>query len=123
MAVETLCFIYIESDFIIGNGLFKPNMTSIISNAYHHPEKKTVLIQYYMGSKMQVLFRYYALCGYMDEKKNLGAGIGLVPLCYVECYSFIYTGHMEILVKTNSRTLNKNLKIKAAAENNLLMWS
>jgi POT family proton-dependent oligopeptide transporter len=28
------------------NGLFKPNMTSIISNAYHnHPEKKTVLIQ------------------------------------------------------------------------------
>jgi dipeptide/tripeptide permease len=24
MAVETLCFIYIGIDFIIGNGLFKP---------------------------------------------------------------------------------------------------
>jgi POT family proton-dependent oligopeptide transporter len=47
MAVETPLFLYIGIGFlIIGNGLFKPNMTSIISNAYHnYPEKKTVLIQ------------------------------------------------------------------------------
>jgi POT family proton-dependent oligopeptide transporter len=46
MAVETPLFLYIGIGFlIIGNGLFKPNMTSIISNAYNHPEKKTVLIQ------------------------------------------------------------------------------
>jgi POT family proton-dependent oligopeptide transporter len=36
--------------FIIGNGLFKPNMTSIISNAYHnHPEKKDGAYSMYMG--------------------------------------------------------------------------
>jgi POT family proton-dependent oligopeptide transporter len=35
---------------MVGNGLFKPNMTSIISYAYEkHPEKKMVLILYYMG--------------------------------------------------------------------------
>jgi dipeptide/tripeptide permease len=39
MAVETP-FIYWNWVSFIGNGLFKPNMTSIISNAYKYPEKK-----------------------------------------------------------------------------------
>ena len=42
MAVETPLFLYIGIAFlIIGNGFFKPNMTSIISKMYeNHPEKK-----------------------------------------------------------------------------------
>jgi POT family proton-dependent oligopeptide transporter len=51
MAVETPLFLYIGIGFLIGNGLFKPNMTSIISNAYiSHPEKKDgAYSMYYMG--------------------------------------------------------------------------
>jgi POT family proton-dependent oligopeptide transporter len=53
MAVETLCFIYWNGFLIMGNGLFKPNMTSIISNAYEsHPEKKMVLILYTIWGEM-----------------------------------------------------------------------
>jgi dipeptide/tripeptide permease len=45
MAVETPFFYILNWVSYYRNGLFKPNMTSIISNAYHnHPEKK-VLIQ------------------------------------------------------------------------------
>jgi POT family proton-dependent oligopeptide transporter len=46
MAVETPLFLYIGIGFLmVGNGLFKPNMTSIISYAYEkHPEKKMELI-------------------------------------------------------------------------------
>lgn len=48
MAFETPLMLYIGIGcLIIGNGLFKPNMTSIISNAYEkHPEKKMVLTLY-----------------------------------------------------------------------------
>jgi dipeptide/tripeptide permease len=51
MAVETPLFLYIGIGcLIVGNGLFKPNMTSIISNAYEsHPEKKMELTHYIWG--------------------------------------------------------------------------
>jgi POT family proton-dependent oligopeptide transporter len=51
MAVETPLFLYIGIGcLIVGNGLFKPNMTSIISNAYEsHPEKKGAYSLYYGG--------------------------------------------------------------------------
>jgi POT family proton-dependent oligopeptide transporter len=50
MAAKRLFFL-LELFLIIGNGLFKPNMTSIISNAYHnYPEKKDgAYSMYYMG--------------------------------------------------------------------------
>jgi POT family proton-dependent oligopeptide transporter len=58
MAVETPLFLYIlELGFLYGNGLFKPNMTSIISNATEsHPEKKRVLIQCTMGVNAGAFF-------------------------------------------------------------------
>jgi POT family proton-dependent oligopeptide transporter len=51
MAAETPCFIYWNWVSYYRNGLFKPNMTSIISNAYHnYPEKKDgAYSMYYMG--------------------------------------------------------------------------
>jgi POT family proton-dependent oligopeptide transporter len=46
----------------MGNGLFKPNMTSIISNAYEsHPEKKMVLILYTIWGECWSFLRSYAL--------------------------------------------------------------
>jgi POT family proton-dependent oligopeptide transporter len=75
MAVETPCFLYGIGFLIIGNGLFKPNMTSIISNAYHnHPEKKDgAYSMYYMGVNAGA-FLGIMLCGYIGEK-FLGVGV------------------------------------------------
>jgi POT family proton-dependent oligopeptide transporter len=71
MAVETPLFLYIELGLIIGNGLFKPNMTSI-SNAYRsHPEKKTVLIQCTMGVNAGV-FLGIMLCILVKKFLELG---------------------------------------------------
>jgi dipeptide/tripeptide permease len=42
---DAFVFIYRNWILMVGNGLFKPNMTSIISYAYEkHPEKKMELI-------------------------------------------------------------------------------
>jgi hypothetical protein len=42
---------------VIGNGFFKPNMTSMISEMYKdRPEKKMVLIPFFIWVLMLVLF-------------------------------------------------------------------
>jgi POT family proton-dependent oligopeptide transporter len=68
LAVETPLFLYIRWILMVGNGLFKPNMTSIISYAYEkHPEKKMELILFiiwvYAGAFLGIM-----LCGYIGEK-------------------------------------------------------
>jgi len=82
MAVETPLFLYIGIGFlIIGNGFFKPNMTSIISNMYEdYPEKKDgAYTIFYMGVNAGA-FLGIMLCGYLGEKVSWSYGFGLAGI-------------------------------------------
>lgn len=82
MAVETPMFLYIGIGcLIIGNGFFKPNITSIISNIYEdHPEKKDgAYTIFYMGVNAGA-FLGIMLCGYLGEKVGWSYGFGLAGI-------------------------------------------
>ncbi|MEM9819688.1 MAG: peptide MFS transporter [Bacteroidota bacterium] len=66
---------------IIGNGLFKPNITSIISNMYKDtPEKKDgAYTIFYMGVNAGA-FLGIMLCGYLGEKVSWSYGFGLAGI-------------------------------------------
>lgn len=82
LAVETPLFLYIGIGFlIIGNGFFKPNMTSIISEMYeNYPEKKDgAYTIFYMGVNAGA-FLGIMLCGYLGEKVAWSYGFGLAGI-------------------------------------------
>lgn len=82
MAIETPFFMYLGLAFlVVGNGFFKPNMTSIISDMYKdHPEKKDgAFTIYYMGVNAGA-FLGIMLCGYIGEKVGWGWGFGLAGI-------------------------------------------
>ncbi len=66
---------------IIGNGFFKPNMTSIISEMYkNHPQKKDgAYTIFYMGVNAGA-FLGIMLCGYIGEKVSWSYGFGLAGI-------------------------------------------
>lgn len=66
---------------IVGNGFFKPNMTSIISLMYKdHPEKKDgAYTIFYMGVNAGA-FLGIMLCGYIGEKVAWSYGFGLAGI-------------------------------------------
>lgn len=66
---------------IIGNGFFKPNMTSIISELYKgHPQKKDgAYTIFYMGVNAGA-FLGIMLCGYIGEKVAWSYGFGLAGI-------------------------------------------
>ncbi len=75
-------FLYIGIGLlIIGNGLFKPNMTSIISHMYKDtPEKKDgAYTIFYMGVNAGA-FLGIMLCGYIGEKVSWSYGFGLAGI-------------------------------------------
>jgi len=75
-------FLYIGIGLlIIGNGLFKPNMTSIISHLYiGSPEKKDgAYTIFYMGVNAGA-FLGILLCGYIGEKVSWSYGFGLAGI-------------------------------------------
>ncbi len=79
MAMETPMFLYLGiSLLIVGNGFFKPNMTSIISQIYEgHDEKKDgAYTIFYMGVNAGA-FLGILLCGYLGEKVGWSYGFGL----------------------------------------------
>ena len=84
MALETaaMTFLYIGIGLlIIGNGFFKPNITSIISCIYKdHPEKKDgAYTIFYMGVNAGA-FLGTLLCGYLGEKIGWHWGFGLAGI-------------------------------------------
>ncbi|WP_457617146.1 peptide MFS transporter [Lutibacter sp.] len=82
MAFETETFLYLGIFcLIIGNGLFKPNMTSIISHMYkNHPEKKDgAFTLFYMGVNAGA-FLGILLCGTLGEKYGWSWGFGLAGI-------------------------------------------
>ena len=79
MAVETPTFLYIGIAFLIlGNGFFKPNMTSIISKMYEgHDDKKDGAYNiFYMGVNAGA-FLGIMLCGWVGEVVGWSYGFGL----------------------------------------------
>ena len=79
MAVETPTFLYIGiALLILGNGFFKPNMTSIISKMYEgHDDKKDGAYNiFYMGVNAGA-FLGIMLCGWVGEKVGWSYGFGL----------------------------------------------
>lgn len=79
MALETPFFIYLGLILLVfGNGFFKPNMTSIISEMYKtRPEKKDgAYTLFYMGVNSGAFFGIL-LCGYLGEKVGWSWGFGL----------------------------------------------
>jgi len=82
MAFETEMFLYIGLGcLMVGNGLFKPNMTSMISNLYKdHPEKKDGAYSiFYMGVNAGA-FLGILICGYIGEKISWSWGFGLAGI-------------------------------------------
>lgn len=82
MALETPAFLYIGLlCLIFGNGFFKPNMTSIVSQLYKdHAEKKDAAYTiFYMGVNSGA-FLGMMLCGYIGEKVDWSYGFGLAGI-------------------------------------------
>ena len=82
MAVETPTFLYIGiALLIVGNGFFKPNMTSIISKMYTGKDDKKdgAYNIYYMGFNAGA-FIGIMLCGWVGEKIGWSYGFGLAGI-------------------------------------------
>ncbi|WP_082893428.1 peptide MFS transporter [Rufibacter ruber] len=82
LAVETEVFFYIGLVLIIlGNGLFKPNISTMVGQLYtKNPEKKDAAYTiFYMGINSGA-FLGILLCGYIGEKVGWSWGFGLAGI-------------------------------------------
>lgn len=82
MAIETVGFIYIGlALLILGNGMFKPNISSIVGNLYKSQgkEKDAGYTIFYMGINAGA-FLGILLCGYLGEKFGWNYGFGLAGI-------------------------------------------
>lgn len=96
MAFETQFSIYLGLILLVfGNGFFKPNMTSMISELYKdHPEKKDgAYTIFYMGVNSGAFFGIL-LCGYLGEKVGWGYGFGLAGI-------FMFFGTLQFWLAQN----------------------
>ncbi len=82
MALDTPMAFYAGLGLLmIGNGFFKPNISSIVGQLYaNHPEKKDAAYTiFYMGINAGA-FLGILLCGYIGEKVGWGYGFGLAGI-------------------------------------------
>lgn len=81
MALEIPAFFYAGLlALILGNGLFKPNISSIVGKLYSDPEKKDgAYTIFYMGINAGA-FLGILLCGYIGEKIGWSYGFGLAMI-------------------------------------------
>jgi POT family proton-dependent oligopeptide transporter len=96
MAIETHFSIYLGLVLLVfGNGFFKPNMTSIISEMYkHRPDKKDgAYTLFYMGVNAGAFFGIL-LCGYLGEKVGWSYGFGLAGV-------FMFFGMLQFWLLQN----------------------
>ncbi|MFE3868118.1 peptide MFS transporter [Flavobacterium sp. LS2P90] len=114
MAVETEFSIYLGLILLVfGNGFFKPNMTSIVSEMYKdRPEKKDgAYTLFYMGVNAGAFFGIL-LCGYLGEKVGWSYGFGLAGI-------FMFFGMLQFWLSQNifgDIGLKPNKESKAKAE-------
>ena len=96
MAIETEFSIYLGLVLLVfGNGFFKPNMTSIISEMYKdRPEKKDgAYTLFYMGVNAGAFFGIL-LCGYLGEKVGWSYGFGVAGI-------FMFFGMLQFWLSQN----------------------
>ncbi|MGO4817833.1 peptide MFS transporter [Flavobacterium sp. W22_SRS_FP1] len=96
MALETEFSIYLGLVLLVfGNGFFKPNMTSIVSEMYKdRPEKKDgAYTLFYMGVNAGAFFGIL-LCGYLGEKVGWSYGFGLAGI-------FMFFGTLQFWLSQN----------------------
>jgi POT family proton-dependent oligopeptide transporter len=96
MAFETEFSIYLGLALLVfGNGFFKPNMTSIISEMYKdRPDKKDgAYTLFYMGVNAGAFFGIL-LCGYLGEKVGWSYGFGLAGI-------FMFFGMLQFWLSQN----------------------
>jgi proton-dependent oligopeptide transporter, POT family len=96
MALETPFFIYLGLILLVfGNGFFKPNMTSIVSEMYQHrPDKKDgAYTIFYMGVNSGAFFGI-VLCGYLGEQVGWNWGFGLAGI-------FMFFGLIQFWLSQN----------------------
>ncbi|CAM4053098.1 MULTISPECIES: peptide MFS transporter [Flavobacterium] len=108
MAIETEFSIYLGLVLLVfGNGFFKPNMTSIISEMYKdRPEKKDgAYTLFYMGVNAGAFFGIL-LCGYLGEKVGWSYGFGLAGI-------FMFFGMLQFWLSQN---IFGNIGLKPTAE-------
>ena len=82
MAIETVTFFYLGLlGLIIGNGMFKPNISSIVGSLYKNQgkEKDAGYTIFYMGINAGA-FLGILLCGYIGEKVGWSYGFGLAGI-------------------------------------------
>ncbi len=81
MAFEIPIFFYLGlTALILGNGLFKPNISSIVGKLYDDPDKKDgAYTIFYMGINAGA-FLGIMLCGYIGEKVGWSYGFGLAMI-------------------------------------------
>lgn len=82
MAIETQVFFYLGLTLLIlGNGLFKPNISSIVGQLYktQGKEKDAGYTIFYMGINAGA-FLGILLCGYIGEKVGWSYGFGLAGI-------------------------------------------
>ena len=90
MAMDTHFFFYLGlSLLILGNGLFKPNISSIVGQLYPHDsdKKDSAYTIFYMGINAGA-FLGILLCGYIGEKVGWSYGFGLAGI-------FMFFGMMQ----------------------------
>ena len=108
MALETEFTIYLGLVLLVfGNGFFKPNMTSIISEMYKdRPEKKDgAYTLFYMGVNAGAFFGIL-LCGYLGEKVGWSYGFGLAGI-------FMFFGMLQFWL---SQSIFGDIGLKPSAE-------
>lgn len=96
MFAETPFFTYLGLILLVfGNGFFKPNMTSILSEMYkYHPEKKDgAYTIFYMGVNSGSFFGIL-LCGYLGEQVGWSYGFGLAGV-------FMFFGLIQFWLSQN----------------------
>lgn len=117
MAIETHFSIYLGLTLLVfGNGFFKPNMTSIISEMYKtRPEKKDgAYTIFYMGVNSGAFFGIL-LCGYLGEKVGWSWGFGLAGI-------FMFFGLLQfwfaqdIFGKIGLKPVKKNAAVTATLD-------
>ncbi|MEM7571906.1 MAG: oligopeptide:H+ symporter [Bacteroidota bacterium] len=109
MAVETPAFFYLGLlSLILGNGLFKPNISSIVGQLYtKDPEKKDgAYTIFYMGINAGA-FLGILLCGYIGEKVGWSYGFGLAGI-------FMFFGMLQFYF---AQKIFGNIGLKPTAAN------
>ena len=103
---------------ILGNGFFKPNMTSMVSKLYEsHPEKKDgAYTIFYMGVNAGA-FLGILLVGFIGEKVSWGYGFGLAGIFMLFGLLQFYFSQ-KIFGDIGLKPLKENVEIKELQDEN-----